>query len=478
MVSGGYYGLLNEEDCERILNATVRILRDTGVRVRSERALSVFKEGGCKVEKDIVKIPRDVLDDCIQKAPAKVVFCSRDKEHDLVVEDRKVFFGNVGGCIATYDLETREKRETRKQDIANFAKIVDYLSEMDYYHIACVANDVDPRMADRHSWKAAFENTSKHVMGGVNGKDGAKDLIKMASEIVGGEEELKKRPVFSNISCVQSPLTILKNNADALMVFAKYNIPNISSVMSFMGSSAPMTLEGTIVSTNAETLSQVVLTELVNQGAPVFYGCVSTAMDMRYATPITGGPEMGLINVACGEMAKYYKLPYYGTGCLTDAKEVDFQSGVERTLTALMPALEGANLIHTMGGALDSFLIVSYEQLILDNEVTKYIKRVLKGIDVKWENFGVNLINKLGPGGDFLTQKHTRKHKMEALLPDLFERRSWGRWNADKKDLVEKAREKAKGILDTYCPKPLPEETSKKLNEIIKEAERKVKEVL
>ena len=472
MVSGGYYGLLSEEDCGRIHDATAEILSGTGVRVRSKRALSVFREGGCEVEGDIVKISRDFLEECLQKAPAKVVFCSRDREHDLVVKDRRVFFGNVGGCIATYDLETGGKRETRKQDIANLAKIVDCLSEIDYYHIACVPNDVDPTMADRHSWKAAFENTSKHVMGGVNGEEGAKDLIKMASEIVGGEEELRKRPIFSNISCVQSPLTILKNNADALMLFAEYGIPNMSSVMSFMGSSAPMTLEGTIVSTNAETLSQVVLTQLVNQGAPVFYGCVSTAMDMRYATPITGGPEMGLINAACGEMARHYELPYYGTGGLTDSKQVDFQSGVERTLTALLPALEGANLIHTMGGALDSFLIISYEQLVLDNELVRYIKRVLKGLDIGWDNFALALINEVGPGGNFLPKKHTRDHKMEALMPELFERRAWSKWNEGKKDLVEKAREKAEQILDTHHPKPLPVGASKKLNKIIKEAKR------
>jgi len=476
MVSGGRYKILNDEDCKKIHEATVKILEHTGVRVRSEPALSIFEKEGCKVEKDVVRIPRDILEDCIEKAPSRSTLYSRDGKHDVVVEGRKVFFCNVGGCIFTYDLETGKKRETKKQDIANFAKLVDCLKEVDFYHIACVPYDVEPKVADRYSWKTAFENTSKHIMGGVSGAKGAEDLVKMASEIAGGEEELRKRPIFSNVSCVQSPLTILKNNAEALMEFAKYNIPNMASVMSFMGSSAPMTLEGTIVSTNAETLSEVVLTELVNEGAPIFYGCVSTAMDMRYATPITGGPEMGLINVACGEMAKYYKLPYYGTGGLTDSKEADFQSGVERTLTALLPALEGANLIHTMGGALDSFLIISYEQLILDNELIKYIKRVLKGLDIKWDNFAVDLINEVGPGGDFLTKKHTREHRMEALMPDLFERRSWSKWNNDKRGMIEKAREKVGEILDTHHPEPLSEEASKKLNKIAEEAERRIKE--
>ena len=474
MVSGGCYRLLKEADCEKIHEATVNILERAGVRVRSEKALSIFEDGGCEVDGDIVKIPRNVLENCIEKAPGKVVLCSRDGEHDLVIEDRRVFFCNVGGCLSTYDLESGEKRDTTKRDVGNFAKLVDYLEEIDFYHIACVARDVESKVADRHSWKVAFENTSKHIMGGVSGEEGAKDLIKMASEIVGGEEELRKRPIFSNISCVQSPLTILKESAESLIEFAKYDIPNVSSVMSFMGSSAPMTLEGTIVATNAETLSEVVLSELVNEGAPIFYGCVSTAIDLRYATPITGGPEMGLINAACGEMARHYELPYYGTGGMTDSKQVDFQSGVERTLTALLPCLEGANLIHTMGGALDSFLIVSYEQLVLDNELIKYIKRVLKGLDVKWENFAVDLINEIGPGGDFLTKKHTLEHPMEALMPKLFERRSWSNWAKDEKDIVEKARENTKEILIEHHPKPLSEEISKKLDEMVKQAETRV----
>jgi trimethylamine--corrinoid protein Co-methyltransferase len=471
MVSGGYYKLLNDEDCEKIHEATVKILEKAGIRVRSKKALSIFEKGGCEVDEDIVRIPKKVLEDSIEKAPARVTLFSRDGKHDLTVKDREVFFCNVGGCLFTCDLETSEHRETGIQDVANFAKLVDYLKEIDFHHIACVARDVEIGLADRETWKVAFENTSKHVMGGVNGEEGAKDLIKMASEIV-GDEELEKRPIFSNISCVQSPLTILKNNAEALIEFAKHSIPNMASVMSFMGSSAPMTLEGTIVSTNAETLSEVVLTQLVNEEAPVFYGCTSTAMGMRYATPITGGPEMGLINAACGEMARRYELPYYGTGGLTDSKEVDFQSGVERTLTTLLPALQGANLIHTMGGALDSLLTISYEQLVLDNELIKYIKRVLKGLDIEWSNFTVDLINEVGPGGNFLPKKHTREHKMEALMPELFERRAWSKWNTDKKDLVEKARDRAKQILDAHHPKPLPVGASKKLNKIIKEAKR------
>jgi trimethylamine--corrinoid protein Co-methyltransferase len=470
MVSGEYYRLLTKEDCEKIHEATVKVLEDTGLRVKSRKAISIFEGGGCKVKQNIVKIPREILEDCIRKAPEKVILYSRDGKNNLTVENRNVFFSNVGGCIETYDLETGKKRETRKKDVANFAKLVDYLEEIDLYHIACIPNDVDQRIWDRYSWQAAFENTTKHIMGSLIGEAGAKDLIKMVSGITG--EEAGRKPIFSVVCCLQSPLTIMKENAEVLIELAKHNIPIMSSVMSFMGSSAPMTLEGTIVSTNAETLSQVVLTELVSQGAPVFYGCVSTSMDMRYATPITGGPEMGLINAACGEMAKYYKLPYYGTGGLTDSKEVDFQSGAERTLTALLPALEGANLVHTMGGALDSLLIVSYEQMVLDNELIKYIRRILKGVDLKWDNFAVDVINKVGPGGNFLSQPHTRQHRMEALMPDLFERRSWSKWKADKKDIVEKAREKGKQILDTHLPEPLPEETSKKLNKIIKEAKR------
>ncbi|RLG40761.1 MAG: hypothetical protein DRO05_05565 [Thermoproteota archaeon] len=117
-------------------------------------------------------------------------------------------------------------------------------------------------------------------------------------------------------------------------------------------------------------------------------------------------------------MAHFYRLPIYATGEMTDSKVPDIQAGYEKAMISLLVGLSGANLIHDAAGFLESALTYSYEQLVIDNEIPGMCNRAIRGIEVNDETLALDVIEKVGPGGHYLTQKHTLKHVMtEYYLP-------------------------------------------------------------
>lgn len=453
--------------CSEIHSASVNILENTGIEIRHEEVCEMLEEEGCEVEDSLVKIPERIIEDCISKAPSSVTLYSKDRKHDLVLDGKKPFFGTVGGPSKVYDLDSGGKREAKVEDNKNFACISDELENIDYYHIMCNPTDVEPQLADKYKWMVSFENTSKHILGGVEEKNTMDSVIEMASTIVGGREELRERPIMSVIIGVTSPLTLPKTGIDTLKTCVDSGVPVIPSVMALGGATSPATLASTLAQTNAEALSMVVLTQLIEAGSPVLVGSVSTIMDMKHARASVGGPELALLSGSETKMARYYELPIYGTGGCTDSKVPNYQAGVEKALSALSGAFVNTDLIHGMAGHLDGFDLASYEQLVLDDELIGMIKKIYEGIDFE-DKFALDIIDRVGPGGNFLREEHTREnYEQEFLSVNLFEKREWKKWKKDDKTLIDKARERCKDILSEQETPKLNEDLSKKLRDLI-----------
>ncbi|MFQ5822269.1 MAG: trimethylamine methyltransferase family protein, partial [Candidatus Heimdallarchaeota archaeon] len=368
-----------------------------------------------------------------------------------------------------------ERRPSTLKDVENFAKLADALDYMHIFHPCCNPEDVPQAVRDRYRWQASFNYTEKHVMSAVYSVEALKDVIEMASSIVGGMDELMKNPIMSVIVCSVAPLRHDTINTQILMHCAKNKIPVICSNDVMAGASGPATLAGTIVVTNAETLSGVCLTQLVNPGSPVLMGNVSTIMDMRAGTLAEGAPEQILINLCMAQLSHHYRLPYYGTGGTTDAKIPDAQAGWEKGMTALATALVGSNIVHAFGGLLNSLNLASFEQLVIDDEIAGYITRILRGLDKSSESMALEVIHNVGPGGNFLTTKHTReKWKKAQWMPSISSRIDYERWKKEgAKDAYKVAREKALRILKEHQPTPLEEDVKRKITHIIKEAQQK-----
>lgn len=309
--------MFTTEELQQIHLATLRVLFQTGVKVYNEEALNVFSDNGCFVDRSekMVRIPEYIVEDAIKSSPSSVLMAGRDPKHDIVLESNRVAWTNFGAGVKLYDVFSGVLRTTTTKDVAETARVVDYLDNVDVYSQAVVARDTPKETGDLLAAEAFLTNTSKHchhidLVSGAN----ARRYIEMGAAIVGGMDELRKRPVVSALICPTSPLQISEEGCDIIMEFARSGIPiNILS-MALAGGTSPITIDGTLVVHNAEVLSGIVLAQLVNKGAPVIYGSSTSTFDMQCATAPVGSPELGMISAGVANLAQFYNLPSYTAG--------------------------------------------------------------------------------------------------------------------------------------------------------------------
>jgi trimethylamine--corrinoid protein Co-methyltransferase len=290
-------------------------------------------------------------------------------------------------------------------------------------------NELPVEQIDVNRFFAGLDNTSKHIMGGVYTPDGVKQVIRMAEMVAGSAEALRQRPLVSMITCSISPMKMDGQYGDLVVAIAESGIPLVCPAEPLCGATSPVTLAGNLVIQTVDSLMGVMLTQIANPGTPVIFGSVATSTDLRDLKYLAGSVEMGLLNAAGAQMAQFYQLPFYATGGMTDSKVLDAQSGYESALTSLLCALAGANFIHDAAGLMEFALTVCYEKFVIDNEILGMVMRAVEGIRVDDDTLAFDLIEQVGPGGNFVTAKHTR-HFMrdEHYQPALSDRNSREEW--------------------------------------------------
>lgn len=309
--------MFSNEELEEIHYATMEVLEQTGIKVFCDEALETFDGAGAKVERadGIVRFPQYMVEDAIRSCPRNVLLAGRDPARDVFLEGRRVSFTNFGAGVMIVDPYTGELKETTKGDVGKTALVCDALDSVDIYSSAVVARDMPEVSEDLHEAEAFLSNTSKHCQHiDLTGGAGARGFLEMGAAIVGGMEELRRRPVISALVCPVSPLQLHTNTCEVIIEFAKAEVPvNILS-MAMSGASSPITLAGTLVSHNAEVLAGIVLAQSVRKGTPVIYGSSTTTFDLTYVTAPVGAPELGMINAGVAELANFYLLPSFVAG--------------------------------------------------------------------------------------------------------------------------------------------------------------------
>jgi trimethylamine--corrinoid protein Co-methyltransferase len=296
--------------------ATLEVLEKTGLYIETDEALDVFDGFGAQIDraKKIVRIPPYLVEDAIQSAPSKILLAGRDPDHDKWLEAGRVYFTNFSEGIEVVDPYTGDRRIPVKADLANAAKLVDYLDEIDVCEKAVGSSDVPKVVLPLHNAEAMLSNTTKHCCVGPGSGFLLKKLVKMAGTILGDVNKLKERPILSFTTCPVSPLTLIDECCEIIMEAARTgSVVNILS-MAMAGGTSPVTLAGTIVTHNAEVLGGITLNQLVRKGAPVIYGSSTTAMDLKIAAASVGTPECAVISGAVARLARYYALPSYVAG--------------------------------------------------------------------------------------------------------------------------------------------------------------------
>lgn len=465
---GGVYAPLNKWELTSIHQASLSILDKVGVQVSEEPFLQLLSDIGGKVEKDgRVRIPRPVVLKVLEMVPHRVVLYGRDEIPQLDVGERRVYLGTGGAAINILDLDSGEARDPTLADLGNIAWLVENLDHIHFLLRPVVAKDVPAEILDVNKFYVCLANTNKHVMASAKSPDLAKDVIELAATIGGGEDALQAQPIISFIvSWMISPLKLDTKASEVLAMVVEKGLPVVLSSAPVAGSTAPATLGGLLAEVHAEELFGLVLAQAIREEAPVLYGPVPAVADMRTMGYCGGAIESGLLNVACVQLARLIKVPICADAGLTDSKLPDIQAGYEKAANILLVALAGGNYIHHAAGMLESMLTVAYEQFVIDNDIIGMALRALQGITVNHRTLATKVIEAVGPGGNFLTQRHTLDHirGSEYFFPATPDRQPRSAWEeAGGLDARERARAIAREILQKDRPVLIPFDVDQKI---------------
>ncbi len=453
-LTGGSFKLLSEDDIDKIHQTAMRVIEEVGFEINSELALGLFAGAGAWVDekKRRVRLPREKALELIRMAPSEVKLCGKDKKHDILLGGNRVYTGTGGTALYIYEPNTDKKRLATLRDLKHIAKLVDRLDNIHLFMLPTYPNNIPAKQVDANRFFAGLDNTTKHVMGGVYTPDGVKQVIRMAEIVAGSPAALRERPLISMITCSISPLKMDGQYGDMLIVISKSGIPVVCPAEPLCGATSPITLAGNLVIQTVDSLMGVMLAQIANPGTPAIMGSVASSTDLRDLKYLAGSVEMGLLNAAGAQMAQFYKLPFYATGGMTDSKVLDAQSGYESAVTNLLCALAGANFIHDAAGLMEFALTVCYEKFVIDNEILGMVMRAVEGIAVNDDTLAFNLIKKVGPGGNFITAKHTRRFmRREHYYTDLSDRNSREEWEAKgSKRTWERATKQARELIANH----------------------------
>ena len=452
---------LSNEEITTIHRASMQVLSKTGFKLAHSGLLETFQKKGVRVDMDnqMVFLDEATVMEAVRCNPSQVCIHGREApENDVILGGKRVYLGSGGTAVNILDLH-RVRRKTTAQDVAATAKLVDALDNIHFFVIPCHPSDSLSRDVDVNRFFNAMDNTTKPIMGGCLSLDGVERVIEMAALVAGGHGKLREKPFIGLISSMVSPLTMDTQHAKMTIKVAKARIPMAFSIAPIAGATSPISLAGTLTQLNAEALAAITVAQTISPGTPSLYSAVPTIMDMRTSSFLFGSVESGIMNAAAAQMAQYYNLPLYSTGGISDSKQPDQQAGYEKAFTALMPALAGANFIHEAAGQLDSGMTIAYAQYVIDNDINGCVMRSVRGIETDEEALAAEVINAIGPGGNFLGNMHTMKRaRTEFYYPQAATRTAYDGWESNgRPDTWTQAEKVAATLLREHTPKSLPE---------------------
>ena len=470
--SGGYLRLFSEDDIERIHNATLDVLENTGVRFLSREAQGILGDAGARVRDDgVVFFPAYLIERAIADTPAQWT------RYPLDASLAPVRMGGDHFCVSpsslilnVLDLETGAHRPGTIQDMRDYLRLGDALPNYAVNNPGVWAQDVPPPLFQAYYVAAIHFNTGKPAPGGdILTKQNADDVMLLHEITLGDRKELGRKKTYHFTGCPVSALT-WGENVISFIESAKLGAPVGLMPMPFAGSCHPVTLAGLIVQMNVEILAANVMVQAVNPGNPVLYQVFPGAMDMRAATHSFGCPETALVCAGGAQLARHYRIPVDTITGYIDSKVPDAQAGYEKMMVSLLPAMAGSNFISLYGGSLDFGETISFEQLVIDDEIVGNVLRCRQGIGVSEETLAVDVIAKVAHGGSYLMEEHTLAHFREEIFDARFaDRRRRSAWQDDgAQDAATRARAKAKEILAAHHPSPIDEATKKELEKAIR----------
>jgi trimethylamine--corrinoid protein Co-methyltransferase len=462
--------VLSDEQITAIHQASLEILALHGVRILDgETRTSLRKAGAFIREKEWVKIPPHLVKKALNTAPERIVLSNQRGERVMPLQEGKTYFGTGSDTIFTIDVETRERRKVRREDVGRMARLCDALSNIDF--VMSMGNPQDVPRADVYLYEFAemVSNTNKPIVFTADTANDIDVIVEMASHIAGGKDELQEKPFLLHYAEPISPLIFPESSVQKLVRCAEYAIPVTFPSGANAGGGAPITLAGAMALANAECLGGLVIHQLTRPGAPFLYGFNVSIVDMRTAIVSYGAPEWSLTAAAQADMARYYRLPSWGFAGASDSKVVDAQAGSEAMFSVYNAMLSRNNLVHDVG-YLEFGTTSSMELIILVDEIIDMCRRFMEGIPVNETSLAMEAIKRGKAKGGFIDDDHTLQNWRQAQFqPKRLDRMQYDIWESSgKMDLYERLNGEAKHIMATHIPEQKPGDVMEKMAEILK----------
>ncbi len=464
---------LSEAQCRKLYWACLEILERTGVQLYEQEAIDLLKKAGAHVNNgNRVRIPSGLVEKAFATAPKKITLCDRNGNRVIHAGGHRSYFGTGSDCLNILDHRTGERRQAVLKDIEEGMLLCDALEHIDFVMSMFLPSDVPQETLDRYEMEAMLNYTTKPIIYVTTEFSGCMDAIKMAEIVAGSPEALAQNPMAA---CYINVTTGLRHNKEALqklLYLSEKGLPFTYIPSAQGGVTAPITIASTMAVNNAGVLAGLVISQLKREGAPfIMPGWGGNMLDMRttiqpYADPEKRGQAI--------DFAHFLGIPTFALAGCSESKLVDEQAAAEAALTLFTDAIFGGNFVHDVG-YLESGLCGSLPQLAICNEILSWLDAFMKGIEISDETLCLDLIDEIGPEGQYLDCRHTLDHFRERWYPNLFDRSSFDGWQAKEcKSLGERAVEDVDRILREHRPEPLPKNIAKAVHKVTEEAESKI----
>lgn len=468
--------ILSAAEIQSIHDATMKILSEVGMVVHHDDILSLLDEAGATVDKTrhLARLDEKLIMECVAKADKKYVLYGRSPDNVARFGYDDLILMSSPGQYMWVDPTSSRRRAPTVADLRDAIKLGDALEHVDIVGAMAVPEGIPPTYRDVYLTAELVKGTTKPTRCWVANGRTARYILEIYKVLAGSEKELREKPMVEAFLEPISPLQLPRDGLEILREFVKAGQPASFGPMAMASGTAPATLAGTLAQENAEVLSGIVVTQLLQPGTPVTYGGIPHIMDQRTSICAFGSPEQGLMAVAMVQMAHFYGFPVYINVGITDSKLLDVQAGLEKGMTMIMGTLAGAD---TFGhaGICGTDHGASLPWLLIDNEMMAYTKRIMRGFEVNEEMLAVEVIKSVGPGGDFLSQLHTVEHfRQELWFPSpVWTRDTWEGWEAKGcQGMRERAWQQVQRILSCHEPEPIHGDKAREIDAIVDAAKR------
>ena len=455
---GGQYRPLSDKQVEQIYATSLRMLGELGMGDAPDAlAEKALQQGASINQLGRLCFPKSLIEKMIATACKSFTLHGRDDKHTIEVGGDRVYFGTGGAAVQTLDLDTGRYRPSTLRDLYDFTRVIDTLPNVSWFTRCCVATDVpDIFDLDINTAYCLMKGTQKPVGTSFTVGENVDPIVDMFDAIAGGSGKFAEKPFCkAHISPVISPMRYGADAFDVTLACIKRGVPINNIIAAMSGATSPATIDGMLAASFAETLAALVMVNLFSPGYPMIFSNWPFVIDLRTGAFSGGGGEIALLNAGSAQLANFVGLPSGVASSMSDAKAVDAQMGLEKSLSSLACGLSGANMVYESSGMMASLLGASFEAFLIDNEMLSHVYRIIRGVEVSEASLGFDAMHNVITGeGHFIGEEQTlMAMERDYYYPQLSDRLEPDTWAGQGgEDIATRANRKVRELLANDDP--------------------------